>query len=423
MLRSVVSLVGPPLEHIRQVMGLIQTNDELSRASEALRRTQADLVSAERMTALGQMATGVAHEINNPLAYVKSNVEVMRHYVDAFADLIRLHAQGHHEDARHLAVDLHQQDLAAELQDLVAETLEGATRAYRVVRDLKAFGPQLTSNWVKLNPGELVESTLHLLHGDLKTRATITANVLETPLVFGDTGRLRQALQCLLLNAAQAIPSNREGQVEVRCRPERGGVCIEVKDNGEGIPDALRERIFEPFFTTREGLVGSGLGLSIVRDVVHAHRGRVEVQSIPGEGSVFTLWLPEAKLQLTADRRTVLFIDEEQVWLNAYHRACTPMARPILANGAVAGLKALAQEPQITAVVCDLQLPAHGSEMVYRWLAEYRPELCDAFVAATSGPHDDGVRRFLDTTDVPVLYKSFGMSDLSGALESIFRGQ
>ncbi|MFN3200172.1 MAG: ATP-binding protein [Bradymonadia bacterium] len=419
LLRMLVARVGPPMEQLRRLKGLARTNQELDQASEALKRTQADLVSAERMAALGQMATGVAHEINNPLAYVKSNIEVMRHYLEALSEVIRLHGEGDHESARMQAVDLHHQGLVGELRDLIDETTDGAERAYKVVRDLKAFGPQATSSWVKLDPAELVQNTLHVLHGDIKARATVTAEIFDSPLVYGDTGRLRQALMCLLVNAAQAIPLERRGRIEVRCRPEGDGVCIEVADNGEGVSAEQRSRIFEPFFTTRSGTLGSGLGLAIVRDVVRGHGGRVDVRSVPGEGSVFAIWLPPAQSLAAEDRPTVLFVDDAQVWLNAYHRAYSANARVILAHGTTAGIKALSQEPHIDAVVCDLHLPDQGGQLIYNWLAEHQPQLCNHFVGATDGPHDDGIRRFLDTTELPVLYKSFGMADLNEALAKV----
>ena len=283
---------------------LQREQDELHRAMETIERTQAQLLQSEKMAAIGQLAAGVAHEINNPIGFVSSNLASLKAYVDRLFAVIDaaapvLAALAANHPARR-ALEGAQQTaeldfLREDIPDLIRETADGLARVRKIVADLKDFSHVDEAEWQDADLNKGLESTLNMIWSELKYKATIIRDFGDLPAVRCIPAQINQVFMNLLVNAGHAI----EDKGEITITTERVGdtaVCIKVRDTGKGIaPDAL-PRVFEPFYTTKPVGKGTGLGLSLAWNIVERHRGRIEVASEEGQGTTFTVTLPiEAK--------------------------------------------------------------------------------------------------------------------------------
>jgi signal transduction histidine kinase len=272
-------------------------------AHDELRKAQGRLVQSEKLAALGQLVAGVAHEINNPLAFVLNNVAVLQRDLKSLEELIRLYQRGDGVLERELPEVMDQIralcdhiDLAytmTEITELPVRTREGLSRIQQIVKDLRDFARQNAIGDIQpgadLNSG--IESTLNIARGTArKHKVEFTFDPHPLPGVTCSPGKINQVVLNLITNAVQASPDG--GRVTVRTRHIKDGVQIQVADNGTGIPPEIRDRIFDPFFTTKPQGEGTGLGLSISHGIVSDHGGRLEVESEVGVGTTFTVTLP-----------------------------------------------------------------------------------------------------------------------------------
>ena len=255
------------------------------------------LLQSEKMASIGQLAAGVAHEINNPIGFVNSNLGALQNYV---RDLLKLIVAYEERDAE-LTADsrsaLHalkdEVDLAYLRDDigtLLSESLGGLQRIKRIVQDLKDFSHigDTTMQWANLEEG--LESTLNVVWNELKYKTEVVKEYGKIPEIECIPSQLNQVFMNLLVNAGQAIKEH--GTITLRTRQENDTVCVEVSDTGSGIPHDIINRIFDPFFTTKPVGKGTGLGLSISHGIINKHNGQIEVASEPGKGSTFRIILP-----------------------------------------------------------------------------------------------------------------------------------
>ncbi len=414
-----------PLENARLYQALREKNEELHRTMTANRRAQATMVHQEKMASIGQLAAGVAHEINNPLAFVISNLNVLGEYVNDLRELLALYQSGRLREAQQYEERIDPVFLLKDLESLVGETIEGANRVHQIVRDLRTFSHN-TSNesFDEVSLQSVIESALNILHGELKTRAAVQRDLQPVPSVRGSRSQLGQVILNLVMNAAQAIQPDTDGRIVVRLFQLPGEVGIQVEDNGCGIPEEQQARIFEPFVTTKRAGEGTGLGLAIVDDIVRRHGGRVEVQSRPGEGSRFTVLLPARSTMpiplIVAQpgppeepEGIALFIDDERFLLSACRRAFGRSVKVLTAQGGEEAIALLQTTPEIDVILCDLIMPRVGGIDVYSWVRAHRPELRDRFVIVTGGQHGDRSREFLQRTELPVVYKPFNVAEVA----------
>ncbi len=289
-------------ERLRMQNKLLQEMAQLERqAHEELKKAQAQLVQAEKMSGLGQMVAGVAHEINNPLSFVSNNVAVLQRDVQVMKQLVSLYQQAEPILAEHRS-ELHGQihglceriDLdytLRNLEELMARSRDGLKRIQQIVTDLRDFARLDESDLheVDLNPG--IESTVNIITGLAKKKQIeIELDFAPLPRVNCFPAKINQVVMNLVSNAIQACPQKGKVTVRTVARPQE--VEIHVIDDGHGIPLEIRDRIFDPFFTTKPPGQGTGLGLSISHGIVEDHGGRIEVNSIPGQGAHFIVHLP-----------------------------------------------------------------------------------------------------------------------------------
>jgi PAS domain S-box-containing protein len=271
------------------------------KTNEALKRAQSMMVQSEKMAGLGQMVAGVAHEINNPLAFVTNNVAVLQRDFGDVLDLLQ-HLETAFPLLEQERPDLFEQirkidervDLSytlSALPEILVRTADGLRRIGQIVNDLRLFAriDEGDINEVDLNAG--VSSTATIIKGHARNKkVSLELDLEPLPPVICHAARINQVIMNLLSNAVDACEAG--GVVTVRTRPEDGAIRIEVIDNGVGIPPEIQSRIFDPFFTTKPIGKGTGLGLSISYGIVQDHGGTIDVDSTPGKGTRFTVRLP-----------------------------------------------------------------------------------------------------------------------------------
>lgn len=273
---------------------------ELSAALEQMKLTQGQLLQSEKMAAVGQLAAGVAHEINNPIGFVNSNLGSLKSYVAQLLNVISAYEEMETESR---PIEERQQRLAQARADadldylkqdvvnLLNESVEGLKRVKNIVQDLKDFSHVDQADWQDADINAGLESTLNVIAHELKYRANVVKRFAPLPLLRCLPSQLNQVFVNLLLNAAQALDA--QGEIDVSTGFTADDVWVDITDNGKGMPPDVQKRIFEPFFTTKPVGKGTGLGLSIAFDIVQKkHGGRIVVDSAVGRGSTFRIILP-----------------------------------------------------------------------------------------------------------------------------------
>lgn len=271
---------------------------ELEHANQELKQAHVQQLQSEKMASIGQLAAGVAHEINNPIGFVSSNLGSLEKYLGKIQDFITFQDQeltGHiNQDLREkisarreqLKIDL----VLADIGDLLTESREGVERVGKIVRDLKGFSRVDDAECKMVNIVECLESAINIAWNEIKYKATLNRDFADLPGILCYPGQLNQVFVNLLVNAGQSIAD--QGTIDVKTWQENDQVFVKITDTGCGISEKNRNRIFDPFFTTKEVGKGTGLGLSITYDIIKKHQGEIRVDSKPGTGTSFTIKLP-----------------------------------------------------------------------------------------------------------------------------------
>ncbi|HEU5322705.1 MAG TPA: ATP-binding protein [Methylomirabilota bacterium] len=274
-------------------------NEELRGAYRDLQATQMQLIQREKMASVGQLVAGVAHELNNPIGFVFSNVSTLEDFVRRLRAMLETYravplpaADGARVQAQWEALKV---DYALKYLDSMTQGIrEGAERARKIVRDLRVFARSQDDVWQPVDIHEEIESSLTLLNHLLKDRVTVHRKFGELPQVECVRSQMDQVFLNLLANAAQAITG--PGAITIETRQDAGAAVISIADTGLGISPAIMGRLFDPFFTTKPVGEGTGLGLSISYEIVKKHGGEIRAESPPGGGAVFTVSLPLARV-------------------------------------------------------------------------------------------------------------------------------
>jgi signal transduction histidine kinase len=282
------------MARMRALLRMRQMERELSEAYTRLRDAQAQLVQAEKMASLGTLVAGVAHEINNPVSFINSSIDLISTSVSELREVLDRHldAPAQSQEIAALREELDYQYRIAMLEQNAAICREGASRAARIVSDLRSFCRPGTGRRELTDLHESLDQSLRLLQGEYRGRIAVHRSYGRIPPVMCDKGQISQVFLNLLANAMQAIEGS--GEVTIRTQAQNGSVTVEIEDSGHGMDERVTSRAFDPFFTTKDVGKGTGLGLSIVRSLVTAHGGDIEVRSAVGKGSVFTVTLPAA---------------------------------------------------------------------------------------------------------------------------------
>jgi signal transduction histidine kinase len=283
--------------------------EKIALRTKELAEAQEVLLQKEKMASIGQLAAGVAHEINNPLAYVRSNLVTLRKYSASYAliskQLLNSESNDTNQILEALKTEAIQQDVEHINQDifeLLDETDSGLLRVSDIVKSLKGFSRVESTSLSSIDVNKCVEDSVKMLSGQVEQKATVILSLDKLPSVEANTGQINQILTNLIMNAGQAFDEinlgNGRETIKIQTKAYDNRIEVKVEDNGIGISKQNLSRIFDPFFTTKPVGSGTGLGLSISYKLAKAHGGDLSVFSTPGLGTVFTLSLPiKAKMR------------------------------------------------------------------------------------------------------------------------------
>ena len=403
-----------------------RTIDEHTFAFVLCRDISADLAreraraTQERLATVGSLAAGVAHEINNPLAYVIANVQ---YALDSIA-------QWPLADSR----DPSQTLSRAQLKEALVEANEGARRVQRIVGDLKTLARQGDDRVEPIDVEHTLNWAIGVTMAEIRHRARLVKSFTEVPSVRGDEARLGQVFVNILLNAAQAIEPGRahENEIIVNTRERDGRVLVEVLDTGNGIPEENLTKIFDPFFTTKPRGIGTGLGLSICHEIVASMRGTLTAANRSPRGAIFVVEIPAMNVypQAAAHHQRhgksskppgraarILVIDDESLAAKALGRMLRDHKVDI-ADHAPTGLK-MALENPYDVIFCDLMMPELSGMAVHAAVLRQAPSVAERMVFITGGTFTEEARDFAAHHGARCLFKPFDSALVKGAIERL----
>jgi PAS domain S-box-containing protein len=380
------------------------------------KRVEARLLIADRMSSVGTLAAGMAHEINNPLAYVLSNLGLVAEELGAMAGAAP-------------------SERLREVLEMIGEARQGGERIQKIVRGLKAFSRADEERRVLVDVRRILDVAIHMSFNEIRHRAQLVKDYGEVPPLHADEGQLAQVFVNLLVNAAQAIPEGHAETNEIRVAAttdESGRVVLSFRDTGAGIAPELLGRIFDPFFTTKRVGVGTGLGLSICHGIITALGGEISVESQPGKGTVVRITLPPAPVEevkpeepravvaSVAKRGRVLVVDDDA-------RVGTTLGRVLKDHDVTVLTDARDARDRITAgerydlILCDLMMPLMNGMDFHAELARSIPEQAARMIFVTGGAFTLGATDFLHEVPNERLEKPFDATSVRALVQRYLR--
>jgi PAS domain S-box-containing protein len=383
----------------------------------------AAMIEMDRMAAIGILAAGVGHEINNPLAYVLANLEFVTSELEVLVGELPREAYDRLE-AR-----------IADLSQALADTNHGAQRVRAIVQDLRTFSRSDDETVSLVDVRQILDSSVRMAAVQIRQRATIVKTYADDlPPVRANESRLGQVFLNLVVNAAQALPegSPTDNRIEMIARVEGRSVVVEIVDTGTGIPEEVLPRIFEPFFTTKPSGQGTGLGLSICHRIVMQLGGDISVKSEVGKGTRFIVRIPQAKLSAdrtavasiaprskSTRRATILCVDDEPALGLALKRALVADHDVVVMTNASDALARVKAGEHFDLLLCDLMMPGMSGMDLYAELVRAAPALAKRMVFLTGGAFTVRAREFLETVPNPRLEKPIGLDALRSAIQEM----
>ena len=375
------------------------------------RRLEARVRQNERLALIGRIAAEVAHEVNNPAAFIQGNLELL--LADLGAGGVRA---------------------ADEQRELLQDSLAGVRRIAGIVDDLRTFSRTGGEDVEQVDLAKVTADACRMLGNRARSAAQLDLDLEPVPAITGRRARLMQVVTNVLVNALQAVegrpPAERRVRVTTRALPK--WVRIGVQDNGVGMPDAVRQRVFEPFFTTKGPAEGTGIGLAVCVEIVRAHGGEIRIESREGIGTRVDIDIPLETGLLPAEpaprspaaaqpseRRRVLVVDDEESVLACYRRVLAPQFEVGLARDGLTALRMIREGPSFDVLVCDVTMPKLDGPSLYAVVIEELPEYRGRFLFATGGALSASARDFLTDGGVEVLHKPFGVEVLREAVHRL----
>jgi two-component system cell cycle sensor histidine kinase/response regulator CckA len=370
------------------------------------RKLQAMLAQADRLTSMGVLAAGVAHEINNPLTYVLHNLESLVRDLPKLSHVLELCQQalrstlGDDAFAKVIgdAAPMLETTMSMDISERAQDALAGALRIKTISRAIGTFTHVESSERARIDLNDALQSVSAMVVNDIKFRAKLSCDFGVLPAIWASEGKLAQVFLNLLINAAHAIDEGDAANNEIRIRTWAlsDDVFVEVRDSGKGIAKEHLERIFEPFFTTKAVGVGSGLGLSICRNIVRELGGDISAESVLGKGTCFTVRLPILRGMSSAPppmrapvvssaRGRILVVDDEPLLRKLMVRILEGSHEVVTASSGAKAQVILQGDQSFDVILCDLMMPEMTGMDLHRWLVAAYPALAERVVFLTGG--------------------------------------
>lgn len=393
-----------------ELHGAVASRRELEQAYASMKEAQARLIHGGKLVAIGQLASGVAHEINNPASWLLGSLGLLTRDLEQVRGAWSA-ASSTPEEQRARTLKFFD-----ELSTWLRDASDGMERIVAVTRDLRTYSRADSDDTEVVSISEVVRAACSLARPLLQREARVELQLEDCATVIGNRGRLGQVVTNLLVNAAHAVSGSKhpDRRINVEARVREGWALLAVEDSGAGVPVELRQRVFEPFFSTK-GEEGTGLGLSLVAEIVHRHGGQVRVEDSALGGARFEVLLPHTRAERvlplpTMDtklphRPRLLLIDDEPRLLQTYAALLQDAADVKLASDGLEALALLNVDRAFDVILCDLQMPELDGPGFYTRLQALAPELAGRTLFTSGGVFRQSVREFLAVSPVPVLEK------------------
>ncbi len=371
---------------------------------------QAQVSEADRLSSIGLLAAGVAHEVNNPLAYILLNLHEIQE---------QLAAMGLGPDS--------------ELPTMLEDATAGVFRVRDIVRDLETFSKSSATAPTEVDLTQAVTRALDMARNETRFRARVVTD-LQAPSIVADTTKLTQVVLNLVVNAAHAIPEGdvASNTIEIHTWEEQGYVHITVSDTGEGIEPELLPKLFEPFFTTKQVGTGSGLGLSICDNIVSAMGGDIQVQSTRGVGTRIQVRLPKvepgtaqvappaaAAPAAPLRRGRIMIVDDEPQVGRSLRRLAERSHDVLLCTSGREAIALLENDQRFDLILSDLMMPEVTGMDLHDWVGRHHPALARRMVFMTGGAFTPRAAAFMERTEAPTLLKPFGHAEFNAVLAEL----
>lgn len=366
------------------------------------------LLLSDRLVQMGTLAAGVAHEINNPLAYIMGNLEFT---------------------LRELSSAACTHSVPRAVREALSTALEGAQRIRATAEDLRIFSRVGDRQPHPVDLKRVLESAIGMAGTQIRYRAQLVKEFEEVPPIASNENRLGQVFLNLLINAAQAIPEGHtaEHEIRVRLRCVEHRIEVEISDTGAGIPERVQQRLFQPFVTTKPKEEGTGLGLSICRRIVQEYGGEISARANADRGTTFQVRLPvdqpvpastktPGHTRGARGRRRLLVIDDEREIVEMIRRRFSAEHEVLGVSSSHAALVLLAQDPAFDVILCDLMLPSMNGMQLHAELQRTQPALASRMIFMTGGAFTPAARQFLCQVSNLSLTKPFDMDSLGRAV-------
>jgi signal transduction histidine kinase len=403
--------LGPSL-----LRGAVESAVSRHRAGELRRRVE----HADRLAAIGTLAAGVAHEVNNPASYVLMNLKSCREHLAALRE-------------RRPPLTADERAMIDEMADMLADNIRGVERIVGIVHALRAHARTDPDEIGRCDLAAICRDACDLVGNQLRQRARLRIELAPTAPLIADARKLGQVVINLLVNAYDSLPLPVAGghpshEIRLRLATSPGRIELSVSDTGVGIPHHLRARIFEPFYTTKPRAEAAGLGLVVVRDIVERFGGRIAVDSEPGHGSRFSVVFPSDEQVSTTPpppapavappRARILIVDDEVALTSAMRRQLRRSHEVTVMNDGAAAMAAIL-EHDYDVVLCDLMMPGADGMAVLETVARRRPELAQRMVLMTAGILQEALRERVHEAGAHVLDKPVPLDTLLTVIDAV----
>jgi len=426
------------MEVLSIIASAIGVEEERLHSNTEKEKLAAQLYQADKMTTVGLLAAGLAHEINNPIGYVLPNLQLLQEQIAILQEIVNMHESGTAESEIAKFKEANKSDLVMEeIPQMLSDCLEGARRVSNTTKELRQFSRMDDATTEEVDLSDLLDSSLTIAANEIKYRATVIKKYSDIPNVMLNRGKMSQVFLNIIVNAGQAIEEGhvKDNWIQVKTGQKADKVFVEIANSGPAIPPDILPKIFDPFFTTKPQDQGTGLGLSISYTIVQQHKGTIEVESSAELGTFFRVWLPhvkkleaqviEASASVVDTERPgrILLVDDEQGILRYLGVSLDPPHSVVSATSGREALEVLERDQAFDVVLCDLMMPELSGMELFEKVRSEHPQMAPRFVFMTGGAFTPRAGKFVKSIDNQILDKPLELDRLRSAIRKLMAEQ